>query len=65
MPTPLIYAFEKIEDEDVLLSVTRLLINFGADLSTEDDDGYTPLMCASRFGYDEVVQILEQAGAKW
>jgi uncharacterized protein len=44
--------------------MVQLLIDHGADVNIPDSDGKTPLYHAKERGYDEIVQILEKAGAK-
>lgn len=39
-------------------SVTRLLLNTGADPLTKDEDGCTPLHVASRLGHTDVARVL-------
>ena len=40
-----------------------ILINSGADLEAKDQNGWTPLFWAARFGYTEVVKLLVSKGA--
>ena len=42
--------------------VVRLLVEGGADPNIPDGDGVTPLQHARTNGYDEMVEILEEAG---
>ncbi|OXM15693.1 ankyrin repeat domain-containing protein [Paenibacillus herberti] len=42
----------------------RLLIQHGADVNLPDEEGVTPLKHARQRGFDEIVQLLVQAGAK-
>jgi ankyrin repeat protein len=44
--------------------VVRLLVDSGADVNLADGDGVTPLEHARKSDYKEIVQILEDAGAK-
>ena len=47
-----------------MVLVTRLkLIDSGADLEAKDQNGWTPLFWAARFGYTEVVKLLVSKGA--
>lgn len=39
------------------------MIDFGADLEESNDEGYTPLMEASREGHRDVVELLLDRGA--
>ena len=45
------------------LDKLRSLIDAGADVNAEDNEGTTPLMLAAYEGYEEVVKILIEAGA--
>ena len=40
-----------------------VLIKAGADVNTQDEMGYSPLMHAAEEGYEKCVQILIEAGA--
>lgn len=42
----------------------RLLVENGVDLNEPDDAGVTPLAHARALGYTEMVEILEDAGAR-
>ncbi|AIF44968.1 ankyrin [Virgibacillus sp. SK37] len=42
----------------------QILIKHGADVNIPDNDGVTPLPHAKTKGYTEIVEILQQAGAK-
>lgn len=44
--------------------VVRLLVEAGADVNVADREGTTPLEHARRRGYDGMVKILEDAGAR-
>jgi len=44
--------------------VVRLLVEAGADVNLADSQGVTPLAHARQRGYDEIVRILESAGAR-
>jgi len=43
--------------------IAELLINLGADVNIKDDDGYTPLICASKNGLEKIVKLLLSMGA--
>ena len=58
--TPLHYA---VEGDNKFLS-TRVLISSGADVSSRDDQGWTPLHVASHYGVREGVSALLDAGAE-
>lgn len=40
------------------LDVVRLLMECGADVNIQDDDGSTALMCAAEHGYLDIVNAL-------
>lgn len=40
------------------VDVVRLLIESGADVNIQDDDGSTALMCAAEHGYLDIVNTL-------
>ena len=42
---------------------TRVLIDAGADVNAKEEDGWTALMWASRYGRTETVNLLIDAGA--
>ena len=44
--------------------VVRLLVEGGADVNLADGNGVTPLAHARQHGYDEMVKILQNAGAR-
>ncbi len=44
--------------------VVRLLVDSGADVNLADGDGVTPLEHARKSDYKEIIEILEDAGAK-
>jgi uncharacterized protein len=44
-------------------SSVRALLSEGADLSTVDDEGKTPLMLAAKTGAPEIVELLLRSGA--
>jgi Ankyrin repeats (3 copies) len=59
--TPLLWASEgRYFDDD---SVLRLLLEHGADIDAQDEDGWTPLYSASVRGAVEVVRLLLEHGA--
>ncbi|WP_375709203.1 ankyrin repeat domain-containing protein [Sporosarcina sp. NCCP-2222] len=43
--------------------IVQLLVDHGADVNIADRDGVTPLEHAERRGYNEIQQILKEAGA--
>jgi uncharacterized protein len=45
--------------------VVRLLVGAGANVNLADGEGVTPLEHAQLRGYEEIVRILESAGARW
>ena len=45
-------------------AVVRLLVEAGADVNLADGNGVTPLAHAEQRGYDEIAQILRDAGAR-
>ncbi len=45
-------------------AVVRLLVEAGADVNLADSDGVTPLAHAERRGFEEIIAILETAGAR-
>ena len=49
--------------EKIVLVTTLILIDSGADLEAKDQNGWTPLFWAARFGYTEVVKLLVSKGA--
>lgn len=57
MSTPLILAIEKIRDENVLLSVVDILLNFEADPNAKDDNGRTSLFSAIGSENMETIEI--------
>jgi len=59
--TPLYWASDGLNSQDG--SVVRLLLEHGADMNVQDDDGWTPLHRASFFGALEVVRVLLEHGA--
>lgn len=44
--------------------IVQYLLNHGADVNYEDENGDSALTIAKSFGHDEIVNILKQAGAK-
>ena len=46
------------------VEVVRLLVEAGADVNLGDGQGVTPLEHAEQSGYDEIVAILREAGAR-
>ena len=46
------------------VEVVRLLVEAGADVNLADGQGVTPLAHAKQSGYDEMVAILREAGAR-
>ena len=53
-----------IASENGHLDVVRALLNKGADVSTERDDGATALAIASQRGHADVVQVLRDNAAE-
>ena len=43
--------------------IVQLLINAGSDVNRVNQDGWTPLVCASLFGHLDVVKLLVEASA--
>ena len=43
--------------------IVRLLVDAGADMDKANNDGWTPLQVASRSHHDDIVEMLERAGA--
>jgi ankyrin repeat protein len=46
------------------IDVTKLLVENGADLEAESEDGHTALMYAMEEGHTEIAELLEEAGAR-
>ena len=46
------------------LEAVRLLLECGADVGAETDDGETALQVAVEEGYDKVVELLREYGAE-
>ena len=44
-------------------AVVKLLLENSANLEYKDEDGYTPLLLASKQGYEAVVKLLLEKGA--
>jgi ankyrin repeat protein len=42
------------------IEIARLLIEKGAKIYLEDEDGFTALEMARKFGYDEIVSLIEE-----
>ena len=40
------------------LDIVKLLLECGADLNAQDDDGSTALMCACEHGHTDIVKLL-------
>jgi ankyrin repeat protein len=49
---------------DGALEVVRLLLEHGADVEVKNEEGKTTLQVAAARGYDEVVKLLREHGAK-
>lgn len=45
----------------ITFSVTRILLQCGADLDKQDIDGWTPLHAASYWGQKDTAQMLAEA----
>lgn len=56
--TPLMRAAARGHEE-----VTRSLLDAGADVSAQRDDGFTPLILSVFFGHERVVRLLVERGA--
>lgn len=56
--TPLIKAAANSYDSDHTIKILTLLIQHGADVNLQDDQGYTALMLAARTNRPEVVRFL-------
>ncbi|MGQ0603312.1 MAG: ankyrin repeat domain-containing protein [Anaerolineales bacterium] len=46
------------------IEIVRLLVEAGADVNLADGQGVTPLTHARQRGYNEIVELLENAGAR-
>jgi ankyrin repeat protein len=46
------------------ITITRRLLERGADVNIRDEDGYTPLMLAAIGGHDAVAELLVERGGK-
>jgi uncharacterized protein len=44
--------------------IVQLLVDHGADITIPDKDGVTPLEHARQRGYEQIIKILQQAGAR-
>lgn len=61
--TALHFAIIYIDDEDTLISVVSILLEFGAKIDAKDTDGRTALMHACERGSMRVVKYLVEMGA--
>jgi ankyrin repeat protein len=48
---------------NVRVEIARILIDAGADLNVQDEDGWTPLHWAAECEQDEIAKMLINAGA--
>jgi ankyrin repeat protein len=46
------------------VEVVRVLLEHGANVDAEDSEGRTPFQIASAKGYDEIMKLLSEHGAK-
>ena len=53
--------FDYIKENNI--SEVKLLLDHGADVNVKDEDGETPLFCASNNGHKEIVKLLLEHGA--
>ena len=44
--------------------ITQLLLDAGADVNAENNNGKTALMLALEYGHTEVVELIRKAGAQ-
>jgi ankyrin repeat protein len=45
------------------IELVKLLLEYGADVNSKDDDGYTPLSIACKYKNTELVKLLIEHGA--
>jgi ankyrin repeat protein len=45
------------------LEIARMLIDAGANVNVQDDNGYAPLHVAAKYGNEEILRMLIDAGA--
>ncbi|MEM3369879.1 MAG: ankyrin repeat domain-containing protein [Candidatus Micrarchaeia archaeon] len=53
----------KEEYKIMLFRIAKELIKAGADINSEDNDGWTPLMFACKYGEEQLVKLFLKAGA--
>ena len=46
------------------LATVQLLIAKGSNINAQDEEHFTPLMCAAKFGWLEIVKILINQGSE-
>ena len=54
----------EVSHNGAVLEVVHLLLEHGADVEAKDNDGKIALQHASEEGYDDVVKLLREHGAK-
>ena len=62
--TPLIMAIENARPNFDHVQYVKYLIEGGADVNLKNDKGISPLQAAKAKGNQEVIELLQKAGAK-